>query len=219
MLRGFSGAEKLAYSEEVRECVRDHGSLSLHTLTGCPPIIFYRIGQVLQAGKAYLAGDLSVDQFKVILDDAERFLRGWDPEQALYPTGDAEWRQLAEAYRHACLLRVLRFPDTFELACTDEQIRSSVSMILDVCAVMPRDSKFYKRLLFPLFSAGADTSSPHEIHYASWCLSEIKHSTGFQHPAMTELLTKVWEERRTNTKRWNNVPWMEFVSITPQKNR
>jgi hypothetical protein len=68
--------------------------------------------------------------------------------------------------------------------------------------------------LFPLFLAGADTSSPHQIHYAGWCIGEIKHATGFQHPAMTELLTKVWEERQTNPNSGSNVPWMEFVCLT-----
>ncbi|KAF4987803.1 hypothetical protein FDECE_15296 [Fusarium decemcellulare] len=211
MLRGFSGAEKLAYSEDVRQCVRDHGSLSLHTLVGCPPIIFHRIGQVLEAGKAFLAGDLLVDQFQVQLDEAERFFRGWDPDQAVYPTGHQEWRHLAEAYRHACLLRILRFPDSFALSCEDPRIKASVAAIFDVCAAIPRDTAFYKRLLFPLFLAGADTSSQHQMHYASWCVGEIKHATGFQHPAMTEMLTNVWEERRTNPNGWSNVPWMEFT--------
>ncbi|QKD49252.2 fungal-specific transcription factor domain-containing protein, partial [Fusarium oxysporum Fo47] len=211
MLRGFSGAEKLSYSTEVRECVRDHGSLSLHTLVGCPPVIFFKIGQVLEAGKAYLAGDLPVEQFEQLLDGAEKFFRGWDPDQAVYPTNHQEWRRLAEAYRHACLLRVMRFPDAFAISCDDPQIKASVSAVLDVCATIPRDSVFYKRLLFQLFLAGADTCSPHQIHYASWCINEIKHSTGFQHPAMTDLLTKVWDERRTNPRGWSNVPWMEFV--------
>ncbi|KAL5602195.1 hypothetical protein FOBRF1_009728 [Fusarium oxysporum] len=211
MLRGFSGAEKLSYSTEVRECVRDHGSLSLHTLVGCPPVIFFKIGQVLEAGKAYLAGDLPVEQFEQLLDGAEKFFRGWDPDQAVYPTSHQEWRHLAEAYRHACLLRVMRFPDAFAISCDDPQIKASVSAVLDVCATIPRDSVFYKRLLFPLFLAGADTCSPHQIHYASWCINEIKHSTGFQHPAMTDLLTKVWDERRTNPRGWSNVPWMEFT--------
>ncbi|KAF5599082.1 galactoside o-acetyltransferase [Fusarium pseudocircinatum] len=210
MIRGFSGAEKLSYSAEVRECVRDHGSLSLHTLVGCPPVMFFKIGQVLEAGKAYLAGDLPVEQFEQLLDGAEKFFRGWDPDQAVYPTSHQEWKHLAEAYRHACLLRVMRFPDAFTISCDDPQIRASVSAVLDVCATIPRDSVFYKRLLFPLFLAGADTCSPHQIHYASWCINEIKHSTGFQHPAMTELLTKVWDERRTNPRGWSNVPWMEF---------
>ncbi|TXC08920.1 hypothetical protein FocTR4_00003593 [Fusarium oxysporum f. sp. cubense] len=217
MLRGFSGAEKLSYSTEVRECVRDHGSLSLHTLVGCPPVIFFKIGQVLEAGKDYLAGDLPVEQFEQLLDGAEKFFRGWDPDQAVYPTNHQEWRHLAEAYRHACLLRVMRFPDAFAISCDDPQIKASVSAVLDVCATIPRDSVFYKRLLFPLFLAGADTCSPHQIHYASWCINEIKHSTGFQHPAMTDLLTKVWDERRTNPRGWSNVPWMEFV--TQEKNQ
>lgn len=211
MLRGFSGAEKLAYSDEVRKCVRDHGSLSLHTLVGCPPVIFHRIGQVLEAGKKHLNGSLSLDQFQLVLDDAEKFLRGWDPDQAVYPTKHPEWKHLAEAYRHSCLLRVLRFPDSFALSCEDDRIKASVAAILDVCAAVPRDSVFYKRLLFPLFLAGADTSSSHQTHYTSWCVGEIKHSTGFQHPAMTEMLTKVWEGRQSNPNGWSNVPWMEFV--------
>lgn len=213
MLRGFSGAEKLAYSDDVRLCVRDHGSLSLHTLVGCPPILFYRIGQVLEAGKAYLGGDINVDEFRVVLNDAERFLRAWDPNEAVYPTTQPEWRHLAEAYRHACLLRVLRFPNAFVIPCTDDRIKASVSAILDSCAAISRDSVFYKRLLFPLFLAGADTSSPHQMHYASWCISEIKQSTGFQHPAMTELLTKVWDSRQKNPPGGVNVPWMEFVRL------
>ncbi|RSM10785.1 hypothetical protein CEP52_003293 [Fusarium oligoseptatum] len=189
MLRGFSGAEKLSYSEDVRRCVRDHGSLSLHTLVGCPPVIFHRIGQVLEAGKAFRAGELLIDQFQALLDEAEKFFRGWDPDQAVYPTGHQEWKHLAEAYRHSCLLRVLRFPDPFAMSCEDSRIKASVAAIFDVCAAMPRDT----------------------MHYASWCVGEIKHATGFQHPAMTEMLTKVWEERRTNPHGWSNVPWMEFT--------
>jgi hypothetical protein len=213
MLRGFSGAEKLAYSGDVRKCVRDHGSLSLHALIGCPPVLFHRIGQVLEAGKSYLAGDLSIDQFQGLLTKAEKFFRGWDPDLATYPTGHKEWRHLAEAYRHACLIRVLRFPDAFVISCDDSRIKASVTAIFDVCAVIPRDTAFYKRLLFPLFLAGADTSSPHQMHYASWCIGEIKHATGFQHPAMTEILTKVWEERGSHLNGWYNVPWMEFVCL------
>ncbi|KAI9146854.1 hypothetical protein HJFPF1_13422 [Paramyrothecium foliicola] len=211
ILRGFSGAEKLVYSNAVRECVRDHASLGLYTLIGCPPDLFHRIGQVLESAKAFMAGDLAIDQFQVQLDEAEAFLEAWDPDEAAFPTAHPEWRHLAEAYRHACLLRVHRFPDSFAVSCEDVRIKTSVSAILDVCAVVPRDSVFYKRLLFPLFLAGADTCSPHQIHYVSWCIGEIKHATGFQHPAMTEMLTKVWEERRSNPSNLPNVPWMEFV--------
>lgn len=211
LLRGFSGAEKMAYSPDVRECVRDHASISLHTLLGCPPEMFYRIGQVLESGKSYLAGNLSLQKFQTFLTQADNFFRTWEPHDSRYPTEHQEWRLLGEAYRHACLLRVMRFPDAFAVSCEDAQIQVSVTAILDVCAAIPTDSAFHKRLLFPLFLAGADASSAHQIHYASWRVGEIKHATGFQHPAMTELLTQVWEERRSNSRGWKNVPWMEFV--------
>ena len=173
--------------------------------------MFHRIGQVLGAGKSFLAQDISIQDFQAVLGNAEEFFRAWDPNQATYPTAHQEWRQLAEAYRHACLLRVLRFPDAFVISCDDPQIKLSVAAILDVCAAMPTDTGFYKRLLFPLFLAGADTSSPHQIHYASWRVGQIKHETGFQHPAMTDLLSQVWEERQNNARGWSNVPWMEFT--------
>ncbi|RGP78952.1 hypothetical protein FLONG3_2857 [Fusarium longipes] len=211
VLRGFSGAEKLSYLEDVRECVRDHGSLSLQTLVGCPSAIFIKIGQVLESGKSYVAGNLPLETFQKLLDNAEMFLRDWVSGQAVYPTAHSEWRQLAEAYRHACLLRIVRFPDPFAISCDDPRIKTSVVAILDICASMPPDSVFYKRLLFPLFLAGADTCSTHQMHYSSLCMNGIKRSTGFQHPAMTEVLAKVWEGRRTNAHGWSNVPWMEFT--------
>ncbi|KAH7257863.1 fungal-specific transcription factor domain-containing protein [Fusarium tricinctum] len=212
ILRGFSGAEKLSYSEDIRSCVRDHGSLSLHTLVGCPPSLFYEIGQVLEAGKANLAGDIPLEQFKDVLQKAEKFFRTWDPEQVVYPTSHGEWKHLADAYRHACLLRIMRFPDPLALSCEDTRIKASVSAILDICAAIPRDSTFYKRLLFPLFLAGADTCSPHQIHYASWCISGIKEATGFQHPALTKVLARVWDERQgTDAQCLTNVSWTEFT--------
>ncbi|KAK7227886.1 hypothetical protein V2G26_000056 [Clonostachys chloroleuca] len=216
MLRGFSGAEKLSYSQDIRRCVRDHGSLSLHTLVGCPASLFYAIGSVLAAGKASLAGELSCEKFKQVfqakvLDDAERFFRSWDPEQVIYPTGHAEWKHLAEAYRHACLLRIMRFPDPYLLSCNDPRIKESVAAILDVCSLVPRDSVFFKRLLFPIFLAGANTSSPHQIHYAKWCISGIKTATGFQHPALTKVLASVWNERKANPFSLVDVCWMDFT--------
>jgi hypothetical protein len=107
----------------------------------------------------------------------------------------------------------MRFPDPLALSCEDTRIKASVSAILDICAAIPRDSTFYKRLLFPLFLAGADTCSPHQIHYASWCISGIKEATGFQHPALTKVLARVWDERQgTDAQCLTNVSWTEFVS-------
>lgn len=211
MLRGFSGAEKLAYPSSVRKCVQDHGQESLQSLVGCPSNLFGHIGEVLEAGKLYRAGAMTVADFKALLRDAEVFFRQWDPEQIVYSTCHSEWRHLANAYRHACILRALRFPDTFEIPCDDERIKASVSSILDAAANISSTTPFFKRLLFPLFLAGADTSSAHQYQYTRWCIEAIERSTGFRHQAMKELLQTVWEARRQPHNK-ANVPWMEWVS-------
>ncbi|KAL0935800.1 uncharacterized protein CTRU02_208014 [Colletotrichum truncatum] len=213
VLRGFSGAEKLTYSEDVRLCIvaDKNAQLSLHTFVECPPVIFRRISEVIVAAKHQRAGLLSLPDFEQVLGDAEVFFREIDLDKLDYPTAHAEWKDLADAYRHACLLRVLRWPDTFSIPCEDERVKASVSAILNACSRVPMNSPFYKRLLFPLFVAAVDTSIDHQIHYATLCIQEIKRSTGFRHAAMAEILDKVWEARRNNTRGWPNVPWMEFT--------
>ncbi|KKY22017.1 putative galactoside o-acetyltransferase [Diplodia seriata] len=213
-LRGFSGAEKIAYSDSVRRCILDAHDGSLETLVGCPSEIFFEIGKVLTAGKEHFNGTLAMEDFQPILDASEAYLRSWSPELASFPTPDPEWRLLADAYRHASILRVLRFPEPLK-SCPPEEpvIKESVAAILDVAARIPMDSPFYKRLLFPLFLAGAETTSPHQYHYVQLCISEIKRSTGFQHQAMTDLLKKVWEVRPKNPEGWRNVSWTEWEQL------
>ncbi|KAH7192919.1 fungal-specific transcription factor domain-containing protein [Fusarium flagelliforme] len=208
ILHGFTSAGKLSFSEQVREYVHDHGSLHLHTLAGCPSVLFSKMGQIFDAGKSFLIGDILRERFEQVLETAERFLQSWDAEQALYPTVHHEWKQLAEAYRHACLLRLWRLPEPFEISCDDSRIQVSVAAILDICAVMPRDNAFYKHLLIPLLLSRANARSPHQVHYASSCIEDIKRATGFQYPAMTE----TWEERRRNVHGFSNMFWREFES-------
>lgn len=54
--------------------------------------------------------------------------------------------------------------------------------------------------------------SPHQVHYVRWCIDEIKRSTGFQYPAMTDMLGQVWERRQNSESDNSNTPWMDFVS-------
>ncbi|KNG89891.1 hypothetical protein ANOM_001705 [Aspergillus nomiae NRRL 13137] len=211
ILRGFSGAEKLAYSDNVRRCIFEAEHFNLEILVGCPVELFYEIGCVLTAGKQHMDGRLSQDDFQDLLNDAEQFFRVWNPNNAAFPGEDPEWIQLAEAYRHVCIIRVLRFPDTWGVPCEDHRIQSSVRAILDASAGISADSTWFKRLLFPLFIAGAETSIPHQNRYVDFCMREIKESTGFPHPAMDELLTRVWGERQRQAGKPWNIPWMEFT--------
>lgn len=196
----------------MRRYILENGQVSLHTLVGCPPSIFQRIGTVLEAAKSWQAGTMANGEFHATLRAADAYLRELDLDSAEYPTRHPEWRQLAEAYRHACLLRVVRWPDTFAVPCEDPRVKASVAAILDARASIAGSSPFSKRMLFPLFLAAADTTVPHQLHYASISINEIRRSTGFEHPAMNTVLEHVWEERKANTRGWRNVPWMEFVS-------
>lgn len=147
-------------------------------------------------------GTMSGDSFQDLLDGAEEFFRVWDPQSIAFPSGDPEW----------ILIRVLRFPDRWAIPCEDERIQSSVRSILDASAEISSDSAFFKRLLFPRFIAGTETSILHQKRYIEFCMREIKRSNGFPHPAMNELLNRVWDERQRQADRPGNIPWMEFVS-------
>jgi len=214
ILRGFTGAEKLAFSPDVRQYILEAEDFSLETIVGCPAELFHAIGIVLDAGRRYLAKELDQGAFEDILGAVETQLRQCDLNQDIYPTSDPEWRLLAEAYRHACILRVLRFPDAFATPCTDPRIQESVHCIFEACAQIPWSSPLYRRLLFPIFMAAADTTSLHQQHYARLCIEEIQRTTRFTQPAVMDILNMVWQERAAQIQSPNglaNVPWMEYV--------
>ncbi|CAK1362773.1 unnamed protein product [Cercospora beticola] len=214
MLRGFSGAEKLAHHDAVRQATRDTADFTLDILTGCPVRIFRRIGKLLQTGNAFLAEIASRADLVTAADETERFLRAWEPDDELYPTQHPEWRLVAQAWRHVALIRTMRFPDPFEHPCTDDRFRTSVAEILDACARVPRGTTFHKRLLFPLFIAGTETESPHLQDYVRMQLAEIANASAFTQDAMWTILNATWKEREQNTQHWANVPWMEYTCST-----
>ncbi|KIW20851.1 hypothetical protein PV08_01429 [Exophiala spinifera] len=85
---------------------------------------------------------------------------------------------------------------------------------------MPWSSSMYRRLLFPLFMAGADSVSMHRQHYVKLCIAEILDKTKFPQPAVMEILNAVWNARSTgpNPLAWQeNVPWMECTFSTSLK--
>lgn len=114
--------------------------------------------------------------FEVVLGDAELYFRTWTPGNDSQPGDDANWRALGEAYRHACILRVLRFPDTYSLPCESEKVQASVAAMLS--SIASTSFPLFKRFLFPLFMAGAETTIPHQKRYVDLCIGDIKRSTG-----------------------------------------
>lgn len=210
LLRGYSGAEKLAFPTNIRRFVSSEAKSVLHTLIGCPAEIFEIIGKTLCTGRRYRLQEIDSDACQLLLDPFLDQLRNWDPMMYSYPNEDSEWPLLADAYRHTALLRVLRFPDTFAIPCSDGRIRASVTAILDAAAQVSRQSPYFKRFLFPLFVAGAETESPHQQQYVAFCIDHIRTTTGFSNESLDELLRKTWADRKASDGTIN-VPWFEYV--------
>jgi hypothetical protein len=216
LMRGISGAEKLAFSQEDRQKIVCAIGFEFEMMCGCPKELFIALGDVISKGKIHLSGEISTVEFRTSLAKSERLLRDWQPRRDIYPTNDPHWRLLADAFRHASILRVLRFPDTFERHADSPEVQRSVIGILDAAAGLPASSPLAKRLLLPLFMAGADSLSPHQRHYTLIRIQEIQSQTNFRITA-PDLLEKVWNERAAQDKDdRKNIPWMEYVSSVKQ---
>ncbi|KAF2688703.1 hypothetical protein K458DRAFT_151369 [Lentithecium fluviatile CBS 122367] len=210
LLRGYSGAEKLAFPFDTRKFVELEGYLVLQTLIGCPSDIFSMIGQALSTGRKFKLHEIDVETCHDLLDPLLVQLRAWDLNQTSYPDDDIEWRLLAEAYRQTAILRILRLPDTYLIPCSDDRIRACVATILDASAQVPRGSTYFKRFLFPLFVAGAETESPHQQQYVSICVDHIRKTTGFKYQGLEKLLQITWDERKKSDGTVN-VPWFDYT--------
>jgi hypothetical protein len=211
LLRGYSGAEKLAFPSATRKFVEREGGVVLNTLVGCPIDIFSIIGKAIHAGKKIKFHTLDASACQAQVDDLLSQVHAWDPSQSSYPDNNPEWRTLALAYKHTAIVRLLRLPDSYAVSCTDPRIRTSVTAILDASTQVSRESPYFKRFLFPLFIAGAEADSQHQQQYAVLCIEHIRKMTGFGYKSLDGLLQKAWESRK-GENRSANVPWFDFVS-------
>lgn len=210
IIRGFSGAEKLAFPQAVRHFVAKSNESIIHSLTGCPAEIFLAIGDTLALAKKFLAQELEEIDFRTSLDNILLHLQDWDPATCQYPNKDPEWKPFAEAFRHMAIIRAIRFPDPYDIPCTDSRIRTSVDAILDATTLISRRSPYFKRLLFPLFIAGTETASPHQQQYVAMCVEHMKEMTGVTYHSVTSLLEKTWNDRKASDGT-RNVPWHTHV--------
>ena len=214
LLRGISGAEKLFFSQSMREQVVKKSDSTLERVIGCPREVFLILSNIIDQGKKYLAGSLTLEAFEDGLADAEGSLRAWNADNAPHPTPDEHWKTLGDAFRYASILRVLRFWDSWQTA-HQPRVQQLVRKTLDAIATVPSSSSVAKRLLLPLFLAGSDALSPHQQDYVRLRIRMIEEHTKFQNRAATDLLERVWTERANKLQDDQvNVPWMEFVSNT-----
>jgi len=112
-------------------------------MCGCPKELFLALGEVIFKGKMYLSGEISTVEFRTSLAKSER-LRDWQAKRDIFPTNDPHWRLLANAFRHALILQVLRFPDTFGRHADSLEVQRSVVGILDAAAGLPGSTPLAK---------------------------------------------------------------------------
>ncbi|PYI20241.1 hypothetical protein BO99DRAFT_431931 [Aspergillus violaceofuscus CBS 115571] len=79
------------------------------------------------------------------------------------------------------------------------------AFLIATLACIPTASPWFKRLLFPLFIAGAETSVPHQQRLVEMCIGEIKRKTGFQQVAMTQILGKALKAGIDVTCEWSRL--------------
>ncbi|KAK1138685.1 hypothetical protein N8T08_002076 [Aspergillus melleus] len=212
IIRGFAGAERLCFSQDVREMVAFASDFKFELVNGCPRDVFLIIGGVLDKAKEHTLGWLTWDEFQIALLLAKHKLYSWDQKSFTFPNADPRWPAAAEAFRYACILRILRLLDPVQPANTPE-IQDCVTKILDATAEIPPDCSIVELLILPLFMAGADSLAPHSRYYVVCRLNEIERRSEVRNPIPKELLQKVWDARAAQSPDDDkNVSWTEFVS-------
>ena len=88
LMRGISGAEKLAFTQEGRRKLAGAIGYESEMMCGCPKELFIALGEVISKGKIHLSGELSTVEFRTSLAKSERLLRDWQPKCEIYPTND-----------------------------------------------------------------------------------------------------------------------------------
>ncbi|PYI33079.1 C6 zinc finger domain protein [Aspergillus indologenus CBS 114.80] len=211
IVRAFAGAERMCFSQDVRDLVAYASDDMFEQVNGVPREIFLIIGDALEKSKEHMLGWLSWDEYQLALHLAKQKLYSWDPHCRTYPTSDPLWIAIAEAHKFACVLRILRLMDPHRPA-RDSEIQECVIKILDATAMISSDCSVIELVVLPLFMAGADCLSPHSRYYILGRLREIERRSEFRNPVPNDLLKKVWDARAAQSPDDDtNISWTTFT--------
>lgn len=213
IVRAFSHPERLCFTKELRETILDLSDHKLEKVNGCPRDMMLLISDALERAKDFAEWKIGRDEHDRAIRATIRRLYSWNSLRFVYPEEDHRWVSVAEAFRHACILRALRLLD-HTMSAEEPEIQESVTAILDAAAEIDGDCCLIELMVLPLFMAGADCLSAHSRHYILLRFEEIKGRSGFVNAAPSDLLSKVWAERsRKPRSDHSNIPWMSFVSF------
>ncbi|KAI1628731.1 C6 zinc finger domain protein [Exophiala viscosa] len=212
--RSFAGPERLCFSWTLMQAIIAAADRHFEMVNGCPRDIFLIVGYVLWSSKQCSLGILSLGALQDVIRAGIVKLQQWNSTSYEYPTTDPLWFNVAEAFRAACMLWMMRLLEPSRPA-KDAKIESLVTQVLDNIAEVPVSSPLLELLVLPLFIAGADAMTKHSRYYVIFRLDEIKGRSGFANPAPKDLLRQVWQTRDSpSTEDELNVPWMRFTFST-----
>ncbi|GAB1193863.1 hypothetical protein APSETT444_003098 [Aspergillus pseudonomiae] len=190
IIRAFAGPERLCFSQDIRELVACASENTFEMVNGCPREVFLIIGGILEKSKEHTLGWLTWDEYQIAMLVAKHKLYSWDSKEKIYPSSDPRWLAVAEAFRFACILRILRLLDDLRPAKSPD-IQDCVARILDATATIPSDCPLVELLILPLFMAGADSLAPHSQYYILSRFKEIEKRSEVRNPVPRDLLEKV----------------------------
>lgn len=211
IIRSFAHPERLCFPKDVRATILSLSDEKLEMVNGCPRDVMALMGDALDRAKAFAAWEVGREEHGDAVRAIIRKLYSWNSSRCTYPSDDPRWVSVAEAFRHACLLRCLRLLDVMQPA-EDAEIQESVTAILDATSEIPGDCGLLELMVLPLFMAGADCLGRHSRHYIMLRLAEIKGRSEMGNRVPEDLLSTVWEARSQKPKHdRKNVPWMSFT--------
>ncbi|KAE8153206.1 C6 zinc finger domain protein [Aspergillus avenaceus] len=211
IIRAFAGPERLCFSQDIRELVACASDSMFEMVNGCHRDVFLIIGGVMEKAKEYTLGWLSWEEYQIAILVAKHKLVSWHKEGKAYPSSDPRWLAVAEAFQHACILRILRLLDPSRPA-QHPEIQQCVARLLDATAAIPADCPLIELLILPLFMAGADNLSPHSRYYVLARMKEIEKRSEFRNPVPGDLLEKVWAARAAQPPgEERNISWTDFT--------
>ncbi|RMZ41966.1 C6 zinc finger domain protein [Aspergillus flavus] len=211
IIRAFAGPERLCFSQDIRELVACASESTFEMVNGCPREVFLIIGGILEKSKEHTLGWLTWDEYQIAMLVAKHKLYSWDSKEKMYPSTDPRWLAVAESFRFACILRILRLLDDLRPAKSPE-IQECVARILDATATIPSDCPLIELLILPLFMAGADSLARHSQYYILSRFKEIERRSEIRNPVPRDLLEKVWAARAAQPPDDDkNVSWTSFT--------
>ncbi|KAE8372406.1 C6 zinc finger domain protein [Aspergillus bertholletiae] len=211
IIRAFAGPERLCFSQDIRELVACASENTFEMVNGCPREVFLIIGGILEKSKEHTLGWLTWDEYQIAMLVAKHKLYSWDSKEKIYPSTDSRWLAVAEAFRYACILHILRLLDESRSAKSPE-IQDCVARILDATSTISSDCPLIELLILPLFMAGADCLAPHSRYYILSRFKEIEGRSEIRNPVPRDLLEKVWAARAAQLPdEEKNISWTSFT--------